>query len=204
MLKWCRAYSVNRFTGPADMFIFRQSATMRTRLYTSKSVTSKHLSFATFIFCSLPCSSQGQQPHFHDWKFPSILERIRSTSHCCCNQPPEKRNAEKKGKQIRYMEKRKQTENGKTPGCQQLVMKSICGSLLMRQERHQWSSYVTGWTTFKLEGIKDHERSTLHEHCTKIALAKKGPSQTDGARLEKSLTQQWREKVMLPNGECPC
>ena len=42
-------------------------------------------------------------------------------------------------------------------------------------------SYVVGCTTFKLEGIKDHKRSTLHEHCTKIAQAKKGSSQTDGA-----------------------
>ena len=121
------------FTSLVCVFIFRQSTTVWARLYTSKLDTSKHLSFATFIFCSLPCSSQGQQPHFHDWKFPSILERNRSTSHCCCNQPPEKRNAEKKGKQIRYMEKRKQTENGKTPGRQQLVMKSICDSLMMRQ-----------------------------------------------------------------------
>ena len=177
---------------------------MRARVYVSKSDTSKHLSSATFIFCLLPCSSQGQQPHFHDWKFPSILEWIRSTSHCCCNQPPEKRNAEKKGKQIRYIEKRKQTENGKTPGCQQLVMESICGSLLMRQERHQWSSYVTGWTTFKLEGIKDHERSALHEQHIKVAQAKKCPWQTGEARLEKSLTQHQREKVILSNSECPC
>ena len=48
--------------------------------------------------------------------------------------------------------------------------------------------------TFKLEGTKDHECSTLHEHCIKIAQAKKGPSQTDGARLEKTLTQQQKER----------
>ena len=39
----------------------------------------------------------------------------------------------------------------------------------------------------RVEGIKDHERPTLHERCIKIALAKKGLSQTDGAGLEKSL-----------------
>ena len=38
----------------------------------------------------------------------------------------------KKGKQIRYTKKRKQTENGKTPGSEQPVVKSICGSLTMR------------------------------------------------------------------------
>ena len=38
----------------------------------------------------------------------------------------------KKGKQIRYTKKRKQTENGKTPGSEQPVVKSVCGSLTMR------------------------------------------------------------------------
>ena len=60
VLKLSRAYSVNRFTGPAGVFMFRQSTTVRAGLYTSKSDTSKHLSAATFIFCSLPCLSQGQ------------------------------------------------------------------------------------------------------------------------------------------------
>ena len=39
----------------------------------------------------------------------------------------------------------------------------------------------------RVEGIKDHERPTLHERCIKIAQAKKGLGQTDEARLEKSL-----------------
>ena len=40
----------------------------------------------------------------------------------------------KKGKaNMVYMKKRKQTENGKTPGSEQLVVKSICGSLTMRR-----------------------------------------------------------------------
>ena len=69
---------------------------------------------------------------------------------------------------------------------------------------HRASSNVIECTTCKLEGIQDHERSTLHEHCIKIAQAKKGPSQTEGARLEKSLTQHQREKVILSNSECPC
>ena len=51
---------------------------------------------------------------------------------------------------------------------------------------------------------KDHERSTLHEHRIKIAQAKTGPRQTDGARLEKLLTQEQIEKMILPNSECPC
>ena len=82
------------------------------------------------------------------------------------------------------MKKRKQTENGKTPGSEQPVLKSACGSLTMKQRAALAiiiDSYVVGCTTFKLEGIKDHKRSTLHEHCTKIAQAKKGSSQTDGA-----------------------
>ena len=47
------------------------------------------------------------------------------------NQPPEKRgkknNAEKKGKQIGYMKKRKETESSKTPGCEQPGVMSVCG-----------------------------------------------------------------------------
>ena len=46
---------------------------------------------------------------------------------------------------------------------------------------HRTSSYIVECTTFNLEEIKDQERSTLHEHCIKIAQAKKDPSQTDGA-----------------------
>ena len=38
----------------------------------------------------------------------------------------QKSNAEKKGKQIRCMKKKKQTENGKTPGSEQPVVKSVC------------------------------------------------------------------------------
>ena len=51
------------------------------------------------------------------------------------NQPPatKKTIAEKREKQIWYMKKRKQTENGKTPGSEQPVMKSICSSLTMTQ-----------------------------------------------------------------------
>ena len=37
----------------------------------------------------------------------------------------QKSNAEKKEKQIRYMKKRKETENGKTPGSEQPVVKGI-------------------------------------------------------------------------------
>ena len=99
----------------------------------------------------------------------------------------------KKRKQIQYIKKRKQTENGKTPGSKQPVVKSICGSLTMRRRVASVSSYIVECTTFKLEGIRYQERSTLHEHCIKIAQAKKGPSQTDGARLEKLLMQQQRE-----------
>ena len=69
---------------------------------------------------------------------------------------------------------------------------------------HWVSSYVVECTTFKLEGITDQERSTLQEHCVKIAQAKKGPRQTDGAWLVKSLTQQQREKRTVPNSKCPC
>ena len=37
----------------------------------------------------------------------------------------QKSNAEKKEKQIRYMKKRKETENGKTPGSEQPVVKGV-------------------------------------------------------------------------------
>ena len=70
--------------GPAGAFIFCQSTTVQSRLYTLKSDTSKHLSSATFIFCALPHLSQGQYPHFHNREFPSILEWIRFTTSCCC------------------------------------------------------------------------------------------------------------------------
>ena len=58
MLKWHQAYSATIFTGLAGVFIFRQSATVRARLYGLKSHTGKWLS-ATFIFCyacfKVPC-----------------------------------------------------------------------------------------------------------------------------------------------------
>ena len=69
---------------------------------------------------------------------------------------------------------------------------------------HRTSLYIVECTIFKLEGIKDHERSTLHEHHINTAQAKKGPRQTDGARLEKLLMQQQTEKMILLNSECPC
>ena len=119
------------------MFIFHQSTAMRAGLYTFKSDTRKHLSSATFIFCLFPCSSQGQQPRFRYLEFLSILVRIRFTSCRCCDQPTAKTKKKamrrKKGKQIWYMKKRKQAENGKTPGSEQPVMKSVCGSLTMRR-----------------------------------------------------------------------
>ena len=46
----------------------------------------------------------------------------------------QKSNANKKGKANPvYITKKKQTEKGKTPGSEQPVVKSICGSLMMRQ-----------------------------------------------------------------------
>ena len=89
------------------------------------------------------------------------------------------------------MKKRKQTENGETPGSESAsgedcVWLTIDEAMSHIGDRHM--PFDNGeCTTFKLEGIKDHERSTLHEHCIKIAQAKKGLSQTDGALLEKWL-----------------
>ena len=66
-----------------------------------------------------------------------------------------------------------------------------------RGQQHWQPQYFTGLTTFKLVRIKDHKQSTLHKHCMKIAHTKKGPSQTDGAQLVKSLMQQHTEKMIL-------
>ena len=60
-----------------------------------------------FIFCSLPSSSQGQQPRFRDQEFPSMLERIRFTSCRCCNQPPAKKQCAEKRKAHPEYEKEK-------------------------------------------------------------------------------------------------
>ena len=62
-----------------------------------------------------------------------------------------------------------------TPGSELPVVESVCGSLKMRR-RAALAIIVIVCTIFKLDEIKDHEKSTLHEHCVKIAQAKKGPS----------------------------
>ena len=59
------------------------------------------------------------------------------------------------------------------------------------------SSYVVGHRIFKMEGSKDHERSTLQEHCIKVVQTKKDPRQADEARLVKLLMQQQTEKIIL-------
>ena len=56
----------------------------------------------------------------------------------------QKSNTEKKGKQIWRMKKRKETENDKTPGSEQPVAKSVCGSLTMRR-RAASATIVCRW-----------------------------------------------------------
>ena len=86
---------------------------------------------------------------------------------CCCSayaaiSLQQKSNAKKKGKQIQYKKKRKQTEYGKTPGSEQPVVTALAIIL------HRWMHNL------QVRGIKDHERSTLHLHCIKIAQGKEG------------------------------
>ena len=138
VLKWCRAYSVNRFTGQTGVFILCQSITMPAGLYTSKSDTCEHLSSATVIFCLLPCLSQGQQPPFRSRDFRPyscefVSQHVTAAIQLKQQSASSNKAMQRKGKQIRYMKKRKQTENGKTPGSEQPVVKSVCGSLMMRQ-----------------------------------------------------------------------
>ena len=177
------------FTGPASMFIFCQSKTMQAGVYMSKSDISKHSSSATFIFFSLFFC-------FHVWvkvnslafvmrnfrpypsKFVSHVTAAVQLKQQSPSRKKKKKQCREKKKQILYMKKRKETENGMTPGSEQPVVKSICGSLMMRW-RAASAIIVRCWIynlQFKLEGIKDHERPTLHEHCIKISQAKKDPS----------------------------
>ena len=81
----------------------------------------------------------------------------------------------KKGKQIWYIKKRKQTENGRTPGSEQPVVKRVCGSLLIRRRLASVITVCRWMTNFKLEGMKDQDRSTLHEHHIKIAQKRRAP-----------------------------
>lgn len=50
-VEMAQAYSATVFTGPAGMFVFRQSATMQARLHTQKSDTSHsyHLLLSSFV-----------------------------------------------------------------------------------------------------------------------------------------------------------
>ena len=168
-------------------------------------VNAYHLLLSSFVHChvwvkvnSLAFMIQNFRPYSSKFVSQHVAAAAISLQ--------QKNNTEKKGKQIRRMKKRKQTVNGKTPGSEQPVVKSVCGSLTMRR-RAASATIVRHWMhklTFKLEGIKDQERSTLHEHCIKIAQEKNDPSQTDGAQLEKSFRQQQREKMILRSSECPC
>ena len=113
-------------------YSFHQSTAAQAGLYTMKSDTSKHLSCATFIFFSLPCLKSRSIAwllrsgiSIHTWVnlFHTLLLLFGLNS----SQPRsnKKSNAEKKGKQIRlYIKKRKETENGKTPGSKQPVTNS--------------------------------------------------------------------------------
>ena len=205
MLKWRQAYFVNRFTGPAGMSKVQPCGpdfTCQNRIQ----VNTYCLLLSSFV-----C--------FNVWvKVNSLLLRLGISVHTWANsfhymsllllglkqQSASSRKAawRKKGKHFWYMKKRKQTENSETLGSKQPVVKSVCCSLTMR--RRAASAIIVRHWMHNLEGIKDHERSALHEHHIKIAQAKKGPRQTDGARLEKSLTQQQREKMILLNSECHC
>ena len=112
------------------------------------------------------------------------------------------------------MKQTKETKNGKIPAWVLLnnEAKNEMFCFMCRDQAtgdmHRQSSYLIGCTTFKefkLEGIKDHERSILQEHCIKIIQARKDPSQTDGARSVKSLTQQQTDNdSALTNSTCPC
>ena len=109
------------------MFIFCQSTNVRAGFYPSKSDTSKHfivkVNSLAFAFGNFrPYSSEFVSQHV---TAAAVRLKQQPTSR-------KKSNEEKKGKQIRYMKKRKQTENGKTPGSEQPVVKSVCGSRTMR------------------------------------------------------------------------
>ena len=151
---------------------------------------------------SLPFVIRNFHPYSSKFVLQHVTAAVQLTAAINLQQ---KSNVEKKTKaNMIYMKKRKQTENGKTPGSEQPVVKSVCGSLTMRW-RAAMVIIVRCWMhNLQLRG--NHERSTLHEPCIKTvqAKSKKSPSQTDGARTEKLLTQQQREKMILPNSECHC
>ena len=73
---------------------------------------------------------------------------------------------------------------------------SVCHDHTTGKQRWQLV-YIIGCTTFELEGIKSHERSTLHGHCIRIMQAKTDPSQTDGAWLLKLTTKPQTQKMLL-------
>ena len=137
-------------------------------------------------------SVQTRANSFHDMSL--VLFGLSS------NQPPAKKQCGEKGKANPVYKKEK--SNWKWQDSWKWAASGEERLWLTKDEAksgigdHRTSSFVVESTTCKLEGVTDKERSTLHEHCIKIAQAKKDSSQTDEARLEKSLTQQQREKMI--------
>ena len=94
----------------------------------------------------------------------------------------------KKGKQIRYVKKRKQTENDKTPGSEQPVVKSVCGSLTMRR-RAESAIIVRHRASLNEQPASWRElRTTKGPLCMNTAL-----------RLRRQ--RRARAKLMEPTGE---
>ena len=86
------------------------------------------------------------------------------------------------------MKKRKETENGNTPGSEQPVTNDEAKSGI-GDHRTLLGAQPSSWREL---------RTTKSPLCMNTAEAK------HGAQLVKSLTQQLREKMILLNSECPC
>ena len=120
------------------MFIFCQSTTVRARLYTLKSDTSRHY---RLLLSSFVCFHVEVKVNSLAFAIPNFLPySSKFFSHVTAGvwlkaavSLQWKSNAKKKRKQTRNIKKRKQTENSKTPVSEQPVVKSICSSLTMRR-----------------------------------------------------------------------
>ena len=171
------------FTGLAGMFTFRQRTDVRAGLYTSKSDTIKHLLSATFnfffafMFESRSIASLSRSAISVHTRANSFHNMSLLLVGLSSNQPPAKKATQRKKESKSGMPKREK-----------------------KQKMARLLKASSQWPTTRQRAAS----AIIVHHCIKIAQANQGPSQTDEARLVKSLTQQKREKMILQNSECPC
>ena len=114
------------FVGPACMFIFCQ----------------RQLCGPDFTHQNRTQANRNFHPYSSEFVSQHVGAAVRLKQQSVSSKKAMQR--KKESKSDIHMKKRKQTENGKTPGSEQPVVKSVCGSLRMRR-REASVIFVRRW-----------------------------------------------------------